>query len=366
MKFIFINHYIPPDDSPTAGLIADVGIELVSSGHEVHNLGRPGGYQSGLTGIKRWTGDVTHLLRLLFQLLSALPADRVIALSSPPGLHVMVAVACALKRTPFVLWLMDIYPDLAFVEGLIPNKTAQRIIHFLFNRATQRAEQVIVLDEDMRKTVATIYSGPVEIQAPWPKPFQVIPNPPELKQKDYWLYSGNLGRAHLWKPLLEAQKLIEDSGSPLHLVIQGGGFGWRQARAEAARLQLKQVHFRDYCPVEELPFHLLQARALVASLKPEMTGLLWPSKLSLMLESHVPVAWIGKKTGSIAEVILKHEQNQCFLPDEMTTLSQWITGRPQRPPENVTTHISEFSNRVQSARKVAINRMTSILLNSHD
>ena len=77
-----------------------------------------------------------------------------------------------------------------------------------------------------------------------------------------WIYSGNLGRAHEWATLLDAQAEIESRGSAIRLMFQGGGPSWAAAQTRARELGLRQVEWRGYVDEAELPASLLRCHAL--------------------------------------------------------------------------------------------------------
>ena len=61
-----------------------------------------------------------------------------------------------------------------------------------------------------------------------------------------WLYSGNLGRAHEWRPILLAQRELEDRALPIQLLFEGGGAMWMDAQLFAGELKLKNCRWCDY------------------------------------------------------------------------------------------------------------------------
>ncbi len=142
-----------------------------------------------------------------------------------------------------------------------------------------------------------------------------------------WMYSGNLGRAHEWETLLQAQALLEERGLPCRLLFQGGGPSWPLAKARAAELKLKQCDWKGYAPEAELQASLLRARVLVITQKPETQGLLWPSKLSLATTLPRPLLWIGPVDGAIARKISKLPHARAFFaPGHAAQVADWLQG----------------------------------------
>jgi glycosyltransferase involved in cell wall biosynthesis len=139
-----------------------------------------------------------------------------------------------------------------------------------------------------------------------------------------WLYSGNLGRAHEWRTLLEAQRVLEAAGEGWRLVFQGGGPSRAAAEEEAKRMGLARCDFRPYVAEDELPASLLAADVLVVTQKPETQGLLWPSKLALVASLPRAILWVGPKDGAIARDLARLGRAGVFAPGEAEGVARWL------------------------------------------
>jgi glycosyltransferase involved in cell wall biosynthesis len=139
-----------------------------------------------------------------------------------------------------------------------------------------------------------------------------------------WLYSGNLGRAHDWRTILDAQRLVESTGSPWRLVFQGGGPSWPAAQDYARELGLRQCDWRPYVTEEELPASLLAADVLVVTQKPETCGLLWPSKLALVTSLPRAILWVGPTDRAIARDLGALPQSALFSPGDPAPVARWL------------------------------------------
>ena len=113
-----------------------------------------------------------------------------------------------------------------------------------------------------------------------------------------WLYSGNLGRAHEWRTLLDAQALLEARGLPVRLVFQGDGAARVPAMAHADAIGLRRCEWKGYVPEDGLLPALMEAQTLIVTQRPETRGLLWPSKLALLERLPRPVLFVGPTDGS--------------------------------------------------------------------
>ncbi len=293
-------------------------------GHTVVFAGDQADYRGSKTLLgSRALREGVALLRLWWKTLTSPRCDAIICLTSPPLLPVAVRAARFRHRgAKLIHWAMDLYPDVAVALGEVREGS-------LLHRVTARAMEsvyhacdlIIVLDPEM---AARVSRGGVrlEIIPPWPPPVDRIEVPPARDAGTFvWLYSGNLGRAHEWRTLLEAQRLLEDEGLEIDLVFQGGGAERAAAQGYAAALGLKRCHWRDYAPETELVSSLLAADALVVTQRPETTGCLWPSKLALVRIVERPLLWVGATGGSIA-LTLDGEGATVLAPGDSVRLAE--------------------------------------------
>ena len=163
----------------------------------------------------------------------------------------------------------------------------------------------------------------------------IAPDGREPSAQWTWLYSGNLGRAHEWHALLDAQKQLEERGLPIRLVFQGDGASRALAIAYAEQQGLRGCEWKGYVGEEELLSSLMDAHLLVVTQRPETRGLLWPSKLALLERLPRPVLFIGPPDGAIAERLRRRGNAGVFAPDQAQAVAGWIEALYRRPPDSV-------------------------------
>lgn len=341
MRILLLNQFIPPDASPTARLLEELREALEEAGHETVLIGIPDGYRK--TGVRfraRFLRDLVTLGRLLFRGLTTSKADAVIAFSSPPCLVAIASLVARRHRAKLVHWCLDLYPDLVVALGVISeNNPVQRVIRSITGRALRRCDLVVALDEDMADRFREAGIS-CKVLPPWPPPVGEK-KPANLSQKSElpespgftWLYSGNLGRAHEWRTLLDAQKLVEDSSDnpvAIELVFQGGGAAREKARQHAKSLRLKSCIWRGYASDGDFLDSLLAADALIVTQRPQVRGMLWPSKLALALLLNRPLVWIGDPAGAIAEAIRNESPASCVAaPGEAEKIAVFLRERAE-------------------------------------
>lgn len=355
MRFLFLNQYGPPDPVPTARLLGELAahlrgreheVEIVSPGESYHGRPARGGSRlrrelSALLSIGRtgWSGQRRR-------------PDVVLALSSPPGLLVVAAVLALRHRARLAHWAMDLYPELALALGETGPNALYMGVRQAMRWAYRRCALVVALDEDMQTHLQGAYGlRNVRVLEPWPSEdserrlaaAHVTPHAAAAPWT--WLYSGNLGRAHEWRTLLDAQRLLENRGVPVRLVFQGDGAARPAAMAYAASIGLQFCEWRGYVAEAGLIDSLLDARILVATQRPETRGLLWPSKLALLERLPRPVLYVGPVDGAIAARLRVRPGTGIFAPGQAEGVAAWVEtcyhagtndARPSPPPAATT------------------------------
>ena len=331
MRILFLNQYFPPDPAPTGILLREIADALTAAGHEVAFASSGQDYRAGQKRGSRMRRELQGLWRLFRAALGAGRVDAVVSATSPPLLVVIGAVIAKLRHARHYHWLFDMYPELATVLGEIPEGPASRLFSAATRWAYRRAACVVALDQDMASRLESQGVAP-RIISPWV--FQSLitsraaltlapAGPPAADP--IWLYSGNLGRAHDWRTLLDAQRLLESAGSPWRLVFQGGGPAWTPAQDYARQIGLTRCDWRPYVPEDQLPASLLAADVLIVTQKPETCGLLWPSKLALVTSLPRPILWVGPTDRAIARDLATLPQAGIFPPGDAAGIVKWLT-----------------------------------------
>ena len=115
-------------------------------------------------------------------------------------------------------------------------------------------------------------------------------------------YSGNLGRAHEFETLLEAVEQLKAVPEILFLFIGGGALMEALKQAAVSR-RLDNFVFKLYQPREQLRQSLGMPDLHLVVLRPEMEGLIVPSKIYGILAAGKPTLFIGDPLGEIPSIL---------------------------------------------------------------
>jgi hypothetical protein len=162
--------------------------------------------------------------------MTAPKSDLVVVGSSPPCALAVAALVAEWHGATLVHWAMDLYPELGTALRETSAKWLSGILRWVMKRAYARCQKTLTLDEDMAQVMAG-YGVTAELIRPWVcgvdtrLSFRSHAQEKEgleaRKSRSFrWVYSGNLGRAHEWRTLLEAQALLEEKGVAAELVFQ--------------------------------------------------------------------------------------------------------------------------------------------------
>jgi len=352
MRILFLNQYFPPDPAPTGILFRELADELVRAGHTVDFVDAAQDYRGGQQKGGRMRRELAALRRMMQAGKASPRADVVISGSSPPCLAIVADRVARKHRARHFHWAMDVYPEIAAVLGEIrTGSLVARITRCLMGGAYRRCARVVALDEDMAAVLKPYRIEPAIIR-PWV--FRNIveqPLPAVSPEEPWtWIYSGNLGRAHEWETLLRAQQILEQRGADARLLFQGGGPSWPLAQARAAELHLRNVEWREYVPEAELRSALLRGQVLAATQRPEVRGLLWPSKLALLRSLPRPIVFVGPTDGAIAGELRAFLHAAMFAPGDASGLADWLQtrrgggpmGQPVDPAAERTSALTEW------------------------
>jgi colanic acid biosynthesis glycosyl transferase WcaI len=339
MRFLFINQYGPPDPVPTARLLGELAEELRASGHAVEILSQSQSY----LGRPARGGRLKRELQASWTILRGGlgrrggRVDVVLALSSPPGIPAVAALLALRHRARLAHWAMDLYPELAHALGEIPKGSVVfRVVHAAMKWAYRRAVLLIALDDDMRARLQEFCPGTVRIMQPWSTQsierqadeaaalIEGATASDDTSKTWTWLYSGNLGRAHEWQTLIDAQALLEARGLAVDLIFQGDGAARPLATAYAEKIGLRHCQWKGYASEEELLPALLTARVLIVTQRPETRGLLWPSKLALLERLPRPILFVGPEDGAIAQRLRERGNSGVFAPEQAEAVADWV------------------------------------------
>ena len=332
---IFVNRFFYPDHSATSQILSDLAFDLAAKGRrvvviasrlryddpaarlparervrgvEVRRVATTGFGRAGLAG--RAFDLLSFHASAAFALLAAVRrGDVVVAKTDPPLISVVAGWAAALKGARLVNWLQDVYPEVAAALG-VGVGPAIGLLTVLRDASLRQARINVVLGETMARRLTAVPAARTRIIANWVDERAVTPisradNPLRrawgLQDAFVVGYSGNLGRAHEHVAMLGAARALADDPRIVFLMI-GGGQQMEALRAAGP----PNLHFQPYQDAASLSQSLSAPDVHWISLRPELEGLIVPSKAYGVLAAGRPILAVAAADGEIARLVAAH------------------------------------------------------------
>jgi colanic acid biosynthesis glycosyl transferase WcaI len=365
MKLVFVNRFFYPDMSATSQLLSDAAFYLAGKGHEIHVVTSRLSYEgdAGLAAREVFNGVEIHRLWTtsfgrgkmigramdyvsfyfsvffyLFQILET--GDRVVAKTDPPLVSIPVGAAARLRGARLVNWLQDLFPEVAVELRVQIPSVIVSMLTWLRNRSLLQADENIVIGELMRNRVLKqgVYAENTAMVPNWADGTAVVPrtatNPLrkewQLDEKFVVGYSGNLGQAHEIETLLGAIQQLSSDPSVVFLFI-GGGALLDELKTRLGQEGVSGCLFQPYQSREQLPLSLTLPDVHLVILKPELEGLIVPSKIYGVMSAGKPMLYIGDKKGEVASLVIEHGIGEVVAEGDSGALVSQILKMKENP-----------------------------------
>jgi colanic acid biosynthesis glycosyl transferase WcaI len=353
-RIIFMNRFFFPDHSATSQILTDLAFHLADCGIEVRVVTSRQRYDEADAHLPEsetidrvtihripttWFGRSALIGRGLDYLsfyssayrsvlACARPGDVLVAKTDPPLLCLPAMQAAKRRGLHLVNWLQDLYPEIAaelgvpFIKGPLGRGLLQ------LRDASLRAAVVnVVVGEGMAEIVRQRGISPERIRVipNWCddeeiRPMAPLDNPLRLEWGlgDRFVvgYSGNLGRGHEFATVLAASERLRGDQHLCFLFIGGGNRFAELARAVRERGLDHLFRFLPYQERGVLKLSLGVPDIHLISLRPELEGLIVPSKLYGIAAAGRPIIAVTAPDGEISGLVRRHGCGQVVEPGD--------------------------------------------------
>jgi colanic acid biosynthesis glycosyl transferase WcaI len=357
-RVLLLNRFFFPDQSPTSALLSDLAFALAERDLQVTVITSrlryddraaelcPSEAVRGVEIRRVWSfrSGKDRLVGRGFEYLSfylsaglclwwlARGEDVILAKTDPPLLSILASIIARIRGARLINWLQDLFPEVAerLEVGGAAARPVFRLLQTMRNRSLRSAAMNVVLGLEMAKTL--------EREGISPERIQVIPNWSDGKfitpissqangLRARWGlgsllvvgYVGNFGRAHDFETIIEAMTLhqqrakLAPAKDVIHQIVfllVGDGAQRKEVEREIAARKLTNARLHPYQPPEFLAQALGAADIHLISLRPELEGLMVPSKFYAIAAAARPAIFIGSTKGEIARLI---EETRCGI-----------------------------------------------------
>lgn len=357
-RVFFINRYFFPDHSATSQILSQLAFDLAKSGYNVHIVTSRHLYNDPAANLKveeTHRGAVIHRLATTqrgrthlfdrsidyfsfylsaWRLLMALAdqTDILIPMTDPPLLSILAWRISRRRGSGVINWLQDIYPEVATELGVpLIKGPLGKLLALARNASLRDAAANVVVGPLMAQKVLKlgISSDRINVIPNWCDDEAIVPvaneeNPLRaewhLQGKFVVGYSGNLGRAHEFETVFAAAEQLRNNPDIVFLLI-GGGHGSAELARQVQEAGLEdKFQFLPYQSNENLRYSLSVPDVHWISLRPQLEGLIVPSKVYGIAAAGRPIIAVTAKDGEIARLVKAHECGVIVEPgnaDEM-------------------------------------------------
>ncbi|MFO1316200.1 MAG: glycosyltransferase family 4 protein [Burkholderiales bacterium] len=340
MKIVFVNRFYAPDHSATSQMLTDLAVALAADGTDVHVVTSRLRYDDPadrLAPSETLDGVCVHRVRTTSFGRGTLPGrafdyasfyvaasvrllallrrgDVVVAKTDPPLISVPVGWAGRLRGAWRVNWLQDVFPEVAAELGMaVARGILGRAATWLRDRSLREAAANVVIGARMRDRVAAQGVAPrrIAVIPNWADGAAVAPVPRDANplRADWGLagkfvvgYSGNMGQAHEFLTIVDAAAALREDRDIVFLFI-GGGAQKAVIAAASAERGLANLLLKPYQPRDRLAHSLGAADVHLVTLRPELEGLIVPSKFYGIAAAARPAIFVGDPEGEIGSEV---------------------------------------------------------------
>jgi glycosyltransferase involved in cell wall biosynthesis len=361
-RLTVVSQFFPPDFAATGQLLDDLTARLARDGLQVQVLTGMPAYAYNRSDAARiefhpnrcirrtnasrfWpqrvrgraVNGILYCLRISLRLLRySRRGDLILYTTEPPYLPLLGCLLHRLTRTPYVVLLYDLYPDVLVELGVLPaNHWLVRLWRQYNGWMFASAQELIVLSEPMSERVRRWVPQAAEkirVIYSWADPERIHPRPKvdnwfvqkhQLQQCFTVLYSGNQGRCHDLVTVLAAALLLRRDPQVQFLFVGSGPQNGR-LRQLVRDWGLANCRFLPYQDLEDLPYSLASADLALVSLSIEAEGLVAPSKLYGHLAAGTPIAAITPSNSYLRQLVETHHCGRWFANGDADGLANWI------------------------------------------
>jgi len=401
-RLIFLNRFFHPDHSATSQILSDLAFYLAACGKDVHVITSRQLYDCPRASLpKQATVNGVHVHRVattgfgrsallgrgldyasyyasMWRCARSLVGrgDVLIAKTDPPLTSVVAMRVAVRANACLVNWLQDIYPETAAELGVpFMRGTIGRGLGRLRDHSLQIAAANVAVGHHMAQRVRSrgVRADCVHVIPNWCDDERLCPvahdeNPLRqewgLKHSFVVGYLGNLGRAHEFHTVLSAAERLRNHPHIVFLFIGGGHQFDALAQAVKERGLQQAFRFIAYQPQDRLKHALNVPDVHLISLKPELEGLIVPSKFYGIAAVGRPVIAMTASDGEIARPVREHGCGLVIEPGNGQALAEALVllcKDPQRVAEMGRRARAMLDDRF--TRKHAFARWESVLAN---
>ena len=358
-RIIFVNRFFYPDISATAQLLGELVFNLDEKDKEIIVVASRSAYnEAGVVFPKSQHVNGVEIIRVgrnrfnrtnylgrlfdlfgfylllsvtLFKLVCA--SDVLICKTDPPLLLVLGGLIKKIKKCQLISWNQDLFPEVAAAYfNRFGMKLFYPLLTFIRNSSLKLCDQSIVISASMKLKLQSLGVNRIHVITNWGKPIHTDAKKIQALKKDWNIegkfiveYSGNFGFVHEYETIKSTIEMLKHNDTIVFLFI-GSGIHYDSLQ-EFVRLEnLDNVIFKPYQPASRLSESLSLADLHLITFRPQMEGLVFPSKFYSICSATRPVLFIGDSRAELANIINSNDCGQCFDVGQTQQIVDYLLG----------------------------------------
>jgi colanic acid biosynthesis glycosyl transferase WcaI len=259
--------------------------------------------------------------------------DLLLSFSPPLPLGVSAWLVSKILRIPWILNVMDIYPEIAVATGILKNPLAIEVFEGMEKFLYQRATQIQVLSEGFKDNLLHkgVPSEKISIIPVWADPSLIHPMKKEnnfsqehgVDKKFVVMYSGNLGVNSSLEDAIMAADILKTE-EDIYFLFVGEGVRKDSLILMAEQKGLKFVSFLPYQPRELLNSMLASADVGLVTLHADAHHTSLPSKTFNIMASGRPILAVTPIESEISRLIQRYQCGVVVQPRSPEKLAESI------------------------------------------
>lgn len=247
--------------------------------------------------VKRMLADIKYYFKSAKHICSESDSD-VFFLQSNNVPCVPIALIHLLARKPVVYNVQDIFPQNAFIAGILKEKSLPAKVLLLLQRwALKHADRIITISEDMKQTLISAGADPRKISVAynWENEIHGEPIAKVDDGRFHVVYAGNIGVMQNVELIIEAAKLLRENSK---IVFDIYGSGTRENKCKKMAQNLSNVCFHSSVLVNQAFSLYLNADLNIIPLVPRGIMTAFPSKTATCVSCGKPVLFCVDKNSA--------------------------------------------------------------------
>jgi colanic acid biosynthesis glycosyl transferase WcaI len=351
-KVVVVSQHYPPDQSTTAGIMAEIANHLALKAPVAVLSGWPGSAATGgcdgpevieisnrppdkAALFRRAVAEARFTLRTFLALLRKLKHDDVVlTVTAPFMLPYGVVAAARLKRARAIVILHDLFPDVLVTTGLLKSSSlAAKTIRALNGAMFHALAVVVVIGRDSERLLSRYRGLTREKICLIPNWATLVPGVRQVAANNRFRcgiaarsvvgLSGNLGFTHDPVIVFEAARLLSSEPN-IHFLLSGWGMGFERLKAMQSEARLANVTLIERVPDSELETLLSAADVWLIPYRKDVAGLSVPSRLYNLLAVGRPLIVVSEPQAEAALIVSGHRLGSVVPPGAPRLLAEAI------------------------------------------